>query len=102
MSIWDDLSTDARRDAIRDLARQGMTEAQIMAVLGAPNGSIRTVAKRVGIALKSQRERKAQEATPYGGSGVDKNLWTMDDDRRRDAVASRAAKGAREALRAFR
>lgn len=102
MGIWAELPTNDRIAKIRDLARNGLTEGQIESILGAPDGSIRTIARRLGFILQSERQRKAAEAGGDRGAIAGSNMWAADEDRRRSMVARKASKGASEALRAFR
>lgn len=102
MSAWANLTTDERETQLRDMARSGMTEVQIEALLGAPNGSIRTMARRLEIILRSERQRKAAEASGDLGATTHGSMWVVDENRRRAMVARKASKGASEALRAFR
>jgi hypothetical protein len=99
---WSNLPITDRESAVRALARQNFTEGQIERTLGAPDGSIRTMARRMGITIMREAARKAAEAEPDLGASTSGSAWAADEGRRRQMIARRAAQGAREALRAFR
>ena len=99
--MWSTLTITQREELVRVMARQGLTDSQIEASLGAPDGAVRTLARRLSVVLQSEKQRKAAEAEPDAGPVGHGPVWALDEDKRRRSIAKRASKAATEALRAF-